>query len=143
MALHYLWNGRYEQGIPWADSAIRLDPTYRLARESKAQLLVELGKAAEALRQYDVSIRATSGSEQAIGLGLSARALAVARDTAKAREYLTRALGLFDVKDPPRHEAVWVGASLAAVGDTAGAVRLMEAYQPRGDLHFQMHMKWD
>jgi hypothetical protein len=47
------------------------------------------------------------------------------------------------VKSLPRHEAVLIGSALAATGDTAGAVRFLGTYDPRADLHFQMHMKWD
>ncbi|MEO5579669.1 MAG: hypothetical protein ABIR58_03355 [Gemmatimonadaceae bacterium] len=41
------------------------------------------------------------------------------------------------------HEAAYMGAALAAVGDTAGAVRMMNSYQPREDMHFQLHLKRD
>ncbi|HVF39309.1 MAG TPA: protein kinase [Gemmatimonadaceae bacterium] len=143
IALHHLWTGDYENGLKWADSAISLDPTYRLARDAKGMLLIELGKPLEAVRSFEIGLRVSGGSELANGYGLMSRAYAVNGDSIKAREYVKRALAQFDVRNPPRHEASWVGAALAAVGDTAGALRLLEAFHPRADLHHQMHMKSD
>jgi hypothetical protein len=64
-------------------------------------------------------------------------------DTASGRNYLDKAKRIANVKNPNRHEAAWLGAAMAAAGDTAGAVRLMELYQPRADLHYQLHLKRD
>jgi tetratricopeptide (TPR) repeat protein len=143
IGLNRLWAHDYQEGIRWADSAIALDPMYRLARESKGQLLVEAGHPLEAVQQYEIAMRSAAGSETAISFGLIARAYAVGGDNAKARENVERAMKLVDISKPPRHEAAWVGAALAAVGDTVRAVRLLEAYQPRADRHFQMHLLWD
>ena len=64
-------------------------------------------------------------------------------DSAGARALVRRAVTVFDVTKPTVHQAVFIGASLAAVGDTSSAVRWLEAFQPREDLHFQLHVKRD
>jgi hypothetical protein len=64
-------------------------------------------------------------------------------DTAKARENLAHAERLIDRKRPTLHECVYLAGTIAALGDTAGAVKLLSAYEPRGDLHFQLHLKRD
>jgi hypothetical protein len=64
-------------------------------------------------------------------------------DTTGAQESLARAKRVANLRNPNRHEAAWIGAALAAAGDTAAAVRLLESYQPRTDLHYQLHMKRD
>ncbi|HEX2723856.1 MAG TPA: serine/threonine-protein kinase [Gemmatimonadaceae bacterium] len=143
IALHYVWTGEYEKGVTWADSAVNLDPSYVLARDATGQLAFELGRIASSLRQFEIQSRLNKGREQGNSFAMMARALAALGDTAKAREYLKRAADLVDMKHPVKHEAVWVGAGLAAVGDTVGAIRLLKAYQPRDDLHFQLHLKRD
>ena len=72
-----------------------------------------------------------------------ARVLAARSDTTKAREYLKRAMAAIDTIHPNRHETVYMGSALAAMGDTVGAVRFIAKYEPREDLHFQLHLKRD
>lgn len=143
IGFHYLWTGDYARGVPWPDSAIRLDPTFLLARESAAQLALELHRPKDAQRHYEVGLRVTSGRQQATVLAMIGRAFLDQGDTATARAYLRRSKALFDPHHPTKHEAAWIGGALAAIGDTSGAVRLLKAYQPRGDLHFQLHLKRD
>jgi tetratricopeptide (TPR) repeat protein/tRNA A-37 threonylcarbamoyl transferase component Bud32 len=143
IALHYLWTGEYDRGVKWADSAMNLDPTYALAREAAGQLALELGKPAESQRQFEAEAKLTSGREQGNAFAMIGRALAAQGKVKEAREYVERAEGIVDMKHPVKHEAAYMGAALAAIGDTAGAVRIMEAYEPRADMHFQLHLKRD
>jgi serine/threonine-protein kinase len=143
LGFHYLWTGEYARGVPWTDSAVTLDPTFALARESSAQLALELKRPRDAQRHYEVHLRVTSGRQLGTPMAMMAIALMDQGDTAGARSYLNRAKSIADMEHPTRHESAWIGAALAASGDTAGAVRLLEKYQPRGDLHFQLHMKRD
>ena len=143
LGFHYMWRGEYARGVPWTDSAIKMDPTTVVARESAAELALELGRPVIAQRHWDVQIRVLTGRQQGAPLAMIARAYLAQGDTATARSYVRRAEGVADIKNPNRHEAVWIGSAYAAIGDTAAAIRILKAYQPRGDLHFQLHMKRD
>jgi tRNA A-37 threonylcarbamoyl transferase component Bud32/tetratricopeptide (TPR) repeat protein len=143
LGLHYLWTGEFEKGIKWGDSAVHLDPTYPLARDATGQLTFELGRIAESQRQYEAQAQITKGREQGNSFAMLARVLAARSDTTKAREYLKRAMAAIDTIHPNRHETVYMGSALAAMGDTVGAVRFIAKYEPREDLHFQLHLKRD
>jgi hypothetical protein len=50
---------------------------------------------------------------------------------------------LVDSASLTKHEAAYLGEAFSAAGDTARAVHWMAAFQPRGDLHFQLHLHRD
>jgi hypothetical protein len=129
--------------MKWADSAIKLDPTYQIGRTAAGQIAVALGKPLDAMHHYDVVMKLTNGREQVTPLALMAIAQAALGDRAKARESIKIARGLFDVNKAAVHEAAYIGAALAAVGDTVEAVRVLKAYTPRDDVHYQLHLKRD
>jgi serine/threonine protein kinase len=143
LALHYLWTGEYEKGTKWADSAVNLDPTYALARDATGQLAIELGRLSEARRQFEVQARLNKGREQGNSYAMLTRIYAKEGNMARAREQLSHAFQLIDSVYPNRHEAPYIAAALAAMRDTLGAVRFIQKYQPREDLHFQLHLKRD
>ena len=143
IGLHYMWNGEYKEGMKWADSAIKLDPTYQIGRTSAGQIAVAAGRPLDAINHYDVVMKLTNGREQVTPLALMAIAEAALGDRAKARESINIAKGLFDMKKPAVHEAAYLGAALAAAGDTVEALKLLKAYTPRADLHYQLHLKRD
>ena len=143
IGLHYMWNNNYTEGLNWADSSIKLDPTYQIGRTAAGQIAVAAGNPLDALRHYDVAMKLTNGREQVTPLALMAIAQAALGDRAKARESINIARGLFDINKSAVHEAAYVGAALAAVGDTVEAVRVLKAYTPRADQHYQLHLKRD
>jgi len=143
IGLHYLWTGEYEKGMKWADSAVNLDPTYPLARDATGQLLMELGRLPEAQRQYETQAKLNKGREVGNSYAMLARLHAMDGNMTRAHEYLNRAYQLIDSVHPTRHEATWMAAALAAVHDTLGAVRIIRKYEPREDLHVQLHLKRD
>lgn len=136
IGFHYLWTGDYARGVPWTDSAVKLDPTFILARESSAQLALELHRPLDAQRHYEAEISLTKGRQQATPLAMIARAFLALGDSARARAYLKRSERLADLRHPNKHEAVWIGSALAAFGDTSAAVRLLGAYQPEATCTF-------
>ena len=143
LGLHYLWTGEYEKGMKWADSAVNLDPTYALARDATGQLTFELGRIAESRKQFEIQSRINKGRELGNSFAMLTRIHAASGDMPRAREYLNRARQLIDTIHPNRHEAAYMGAAIAAVGDTAGAVSFIRLYEPKEDLHFQLHLKRD
>ena len=57
---------------------------------------------------------------------------------------LRRAESLAVVYQPaPLHTAVYMAQAYAALGDTEGALAWLTRYQPRRDLHFQLHLRCD
>ncbi|HEY0241330.1 MAG TPA: protein kinase [Gemmatimonadaceae bacterium] len=143
IALHYMWNEQYSRAKPWADSSIALQSTYVLARQAATQIAMALGNPADAQRHAEAEIQITTGREQALAFASMARALAAQGDTTAARAFIERSLKLFDPTRPNSHEAAYVAAGIAAVGDTSRALQLLSAYQPRADLHYQLHLKRD
>jgi serine/threonine protein kinase len=142
-ALHYMWNKDYTEALKWADSSIKLDPTYQIGRTAAGQIAVAAGKPLDALRHYDVVMKLTNGREQVTPLALMAIAEAALGDRGKARESIRIARGLYDAKNPAVHEAAYLGAALAAVGDTIEGVRVLKSYRPISDVHYQLHLKRD
>jgi Tfp pilus assembly protein PilF len=142
-SLHYMWNKQPARGLQWADSAVAVDPTYILGREAAGNLLVDLGQLDKAERQFLAYLRITSGREQVNALAGLARVAAGRRDADAARTHTRRAAALADSLHPTKHESVLVAEAFAAIGDTAAALRWLNRYQPRADLHFQLHLKKD
>ena len=140
---HYLWTDQPQLGEQWVDSAIKLNPAYQVGRYNAAMIDIAVGKPNDALRKLDVVMRLAKGREQVLPLAMLATAYGALGDRANARESINRALSLFDVRHPAVHEAAYLGTAYAAIGDTASAIRILSAYTPRGDLHYQLHLKRD
>lgn len=142
IALHYLWSGDYKTGMQWADSAVNLEPTYALARSTSGQLEFELGNFAEAGRHHEAEARLTTGAEQGNAYVLYARALGALGRKDEARTKLDMAMKALDPVHA-KHEAAFLGTTLASLHDTVEAVRVLKSYIPREDVHYQLHLKRD
>ena len=143
LGLHYVWTGEYEKGMKWGDSAVNLDPTYALARDATGQLALELGRLSESQRQFEIQARLNKGREVGNSYAMLARVYALEGNVGRAHDYLNRAYQIIDSVRPNRHEAAWMATALAAMHDTLGAVHFMQKYEPREDMHFQLHLKRD
>jgi hypothetical protein len=95
------------------------------------------------VRHYEAALQVTHGVEQAEPYAQLARSLVLKGDIAAAKTAVSRAEALIDFNHPTSHQALYLAAALAALGDTTKAVKLLSAYDPRGDLHFQLHLKRD
>jgi Tfp pilus assembly protein PilF len=142
-SLHYMWNKQPARGLQWADSSVAVDPTYILGREAAGTLLVDLGQLDKAESQFRAYLRITSGREQVNALSGLARVAAARGDPEAARSHTQRTASLADSLHPTKHESVLVAEAFAAIGDTTAALRWLNRYQPRADLHFQLHLKKD
>jgi len=143
LADHFRWIGEPERGAVYADSAVALDPVFVIAREAAWQIAAARGRWDEVERQAAALQRSAIGQPQEFAIGGLVRARLGRGDSAGARAVLREGLAAFDSTKPTVHQALYIAASLAALGDTASAVRWLEAFQPREDLHFQLHMKRD
>jgi tetratricopeptide (TPR) repeat protein len=143
IGLHYMWNDEYRKAVPWVDSAVALDPTFVLARDAAGQVADGLGRPEDGVRHYEAALQVTHGVEQAEPYAQLARSLVLKGDIAAAKTAVSRAEALIDFNHPTSHQALYLAAALAALGDTTKAVKLLSAYDPRGDLHFQLHLNRD
>ena len=140
LAYHYLWYDDHASGTRWADSAVAVEPTFFLARDAAAFLALATGRTDVAIRHAEAELRA-SGHEPPLPLSVLAAAYARQGEMAIARRYAREADSLANATPPSKHEVVYLAIAWAAVGDTARAIRWLSDYAPRGDLHFQLHLK--
>ena len=143
LAGHYRWIGQPDRGAPYADSAVALDPVSVTAREAAWQIAAARKRWDEVERHASALERSAMGQPQEFAIAGLVRARLGRGDSASARALIRRAVAVFDSTKPTLHQAVYIGASLAALGDTASAVRWLEAFQPRDDVHYQLHLKRD
>ena len=143
LALHGLWTGDFASGRMWADSAIAVDPTYVLGRETALQVAIEIGDWRTADRHALAMGQMQKGRERVTVLAHMARLAGKRGDTVSARRLALEAERLVDSASLTKHEAAYLGEAFSAAGDTARAIHWIAAFQPRGDLHFQLHLHRD
>ena len=144
LALGHYWRRQYDSAAHWADSAIAVDPTFLLARQVTGHVAIERGGTARALAAFQAARRLATGVE--VANALSGEALAAARggNIAAARMLAARADTLASAFEPPvSHTVVYLAQAYAAIGDPDRAVAWLHRYAPRGDLHFQFHLRCD
>ncbi len=140
---NYRWGGQPDRAAILADSAVALDPVSVLAREAAWHGAAARGRWDEVERRASALQRSAIGQPQEFAIAGLVQARLGRGDSAGARALIRPAVTVFDLTKPTLHQAAFIGASLAAVGDTASAVRWLGAFQPREDLHFQLHVKGD
>lgn len=141
LGLHHFWHGEYARARRLVDSALVIDPTYSVAREAAAEVALAERRFADAERHVMIGRRSEAVQEAAVGLTVLARAAHGRGAAEDARRHMMEAERLANLERPTRHEAVFMGAGWAALGDTARALVWLGAYRPVEDLHFQMHLK--
>ena len=142
-ALHWLWAGRYDSAAAWAEHGVAEDPTLMFLREGVGEVALAQGQLAKAGAAYEAALRLGTGPEQVRALcGLSIVATGLG-DAARARTLLARAEAVTDSTAPTLHAAVSIAEAYAALGAPDRALTWLGRYQPRGDLHFQLHLARD
>jgi TolB-like protein/Tfp pilus assembly protein PilF len=142
-AIHWLWAGRYDSAAAWAEHAVTEDPTLMFLREVVAEVALARGRLAEAGAAYEAALRLGAGPEQVRALSGLAIVAAGLGDTARARGLIARAVAVADSATPTVHAALSIGEAYAAIGTPDQALAWLRRYQPRGDLHFQVHLAHD
>jgi serine/threonine-protein kinase len=144
MGIGYYWLGKFDSAAFWTDSAVAVDPTYILGRSASGQVSVAQGNFAKAEAAFDANRRLATDIEvlnARMGLALTE---AAAGNRAAALAELRATEDTVNGFSPlPLHTAVYRAAVYAALGDARGAVALLTRYQPRRDLHFQLHIRCD
>lgn len=144
LGLAHYWRRSYDSAAVWADSAIALDPTYVLGRTAAAYVAVQRGNFARGAAAFDAARRLSTDVEVVNALAGTALVEARAGRRPEARTVLRRADSLAAIYVPsPLHTAVYLAQAYAALGEAQRAVHWLSRYEPRGDLHFQLHLRCD
>ncbi|HSR92667.1 MAG TPA: protein kinase [Gemmatimonadales bacterium] len=144
LGLAYYWRRQYDSAAMYGDSAVSIDPGYYLGRTSLAATELSRGNTGKAVAAFDAALRLSSGVETVNAIVENALAVSHAGDQAKARKLLVQAESLGKGYRPfSLHTAVYFAETYAGLGDATTALRLLRDYQPRADLHFQLHLRCD
>jgi tetratricopeptide (TPR) repeat protein len=144
LALGFYWRRQYDSARTWADSAVALDPNYLLGRNTVGYVAVERGDYDHGVAAFDAARRLTNDVEALNSLAGAALAVARAGRRAEARAMLRNAEARSKAYAPaPLHTAIFMAQVYAALGDADRAVAWLTRYQPRGSLHFQLHLRCD
>lgn len=144
LGLAHYWRREYDSAAVWADSAIAIDPTYLLARSAAGYIAIERGDFSRGIAAFDAARRLSTEVEvvnASEGIAL-AEARAGDKNGARALLQQTEASAAAYVP-PPLHTVVYRAQAYAALGDIRRAVNWLSRYQPRRDLHFQLHLRCD
>jgi tRNA A-37 threonylcarbamoyl transferase component Bud32/tetratricopeptide (TPR) repeat protein len=142
LAHGYYWRGDHDSAAVWADSAVRVDPNYLLARHISGLVEIERGRFTLAEDQVQAGINLADETEIA-----NFRAnLAVVKARAGNRNLARAELLVAEViagryRPMPPHTALTLSEARAAVGDIAGAIRALGMYAAPRDTHFQLHLR--
>jgi tetratricopeptide (TPR) repeat protein len=143
LALAHYWSRQYDSATVWADSAVAVDPNYLLGRQSSGNIAVERGDFVRAEAAFDAASRIGTDVEYANALAGGALAEARAGRLPEARALLRTADSLGAAYMPNPHTAVYVAQAHAALGDADQALAWLGRYEPRRDVHFQLHLRCD
>jgi tetratricopeptide (TPR) repeat protein len=144
LGLSHYWRREYDSAEVWADSTVAEDATFILGRQVTGNVAVELGEYDRAIAAFEAVRRLDSGVEQVNALAgeamAEARAGRMVEARATVRDADSLAAGYFPV---PLHTAVYIAQAYAAMRATERAVGWLSRYKPRGDVHFQFHLRCD
>jgi tetratricopeptide (TPR) repeat protein len=140
---HFYWWREYDSAAVWGDSAVAVDATLPYAREVAGAAALALGRRDVAEGDYEAARRLNPGPIAVRALEGLAEVAAEQGDRASARSLVTKAEALTNPAAPTVHAAISIASAYAAIGQDARALQWLERYQPRRDLHFQLHLRRD
>jgi len=143
IAMNYMWLRKNDSAIVWADSAKKVDPVLVWSRQARGQALRELGNLAQAEREFEAALRLGRGADQILSYAGLAEVYFKRGDRYAADTMITHAVALADTTHPSVHDAAYLAWGWAATSQADRALRLLERYQPRRDVHFQLHLHLD
>ncbi|MGH7703170.1 MAG: protein kinase domain-containing protein [Gemmatimonadales bacterium] len=143
LANHFYWWREFDSAAVWADSAVVIDPQLAWAHETVGAIALAQGRLSEAKAAYEAARRLDTGPTSVRSLEGLAEVAARQEDSRAAWGYIRHAEAITDSIAPSAHAAISIGSAYASVGKPERALAWLERYQPRGDLHFQLHLKRD
>lgn len=142
-ANHFYWRRQYDSAAVWSDSAIKYSPRNPYSWEMAGATAIMRRRYDDAETYYEAAIRLDQGPTRVRGLEGLAELAAIRGDTAKALELVAQAERLTSSSAPSDHAAISLASAYAAVGDEERAMRWLERFHPKADLHFQLHLQRD
>jgi tetratricopeptide (TPR) repeat protein len=143
LGLHFMWARQYDSALVWADSTVRVDPTYLNGRQTRGIIYLLQGKLDQAEEDFRASLPLGATVDQVpTWTGLAAVALLRGR-TQAAAQLVDTAVAAADTVKPTLHDAAYLGWAFAALGQHDRALRTLERFAVRRDRHFQLHLKKD
>jgi tetratricopeptide (TPR) repeat protein len=144
LALGHYWQRQYDSARVWADSALATDPNFLLGREVVGHVAIEQGEYARAVAAFDAARRLTGDVEAVNARAGAAMAEARAGRRREASALLAEAESLATPYTPiPNHTALYFSQAYTALGERDRAIAWLVRFEPRGDLHFQLHLRCD
>ena len=144
MSIAHYWHRSYDSAAAWADSALALDANDYMARSVAAYAATERGDTVRSTAEFAAARRLSSEVELSNALAGSAQSEARAGRRTEARATLREADSIGTAYTPvPLHTAVYVAQAYAELGEADKALTWLTRYQPRRDLHFQLHLRCD
>jgi tetratricopeptide (TPR) repeat protein len=126
-----LREGRHDDQMRWADSAIAVDPDVPYAYSSRALVRLHRGDAAGAQRDAETALE-LDDTYRLPGLAVRAAALAALGDSTAARRDLAACLdALADPAQPSSTELFFLGVALLALDEDPLLLDLLERTRPR------------
>jgi hypothetical protein len=98
---------------------------------------------AEAGPEFQAATQLGRGSDQALGWAGLAEIDYRRGDRHAADTIIAHVLTLADTTHPTVHDAVFLAWGFTATGQPERAMRILERYEPRRDMHFQLHLQRD
>jgi serine/threonine protein kinase/Tfp pilus assembly protein PilF len=142
-ANHFYWRREYDSAAVWSDSSIKYSSRSPYAWEMAGATAIMRHQLDDAETFYEAAMRLDQGPTRVRSLEGLAEIAAIRGDTAKALTLISEAEKLTDSSAPSDHSAVSIASAYAAVGKKMKAVAWLEHFQPRGHLHFQLHLRLD
>ena len=144
LALAHYWRRNFDSAAVWADSAMRLDPNYLMARDLAGSVAMERGDYARADAAFQAIRRLSTDVEVVNALISGAQVKARSGRAGDARVAVQRAESLAVSYRPlPLHTVVELAKAHFALGNADRALDVLAEYQPARDLHFQLHVRCD
>jgi Tfp pilus assembly protein PilF len=144
LGLSEYWRGQYDSAQYWVDSAVAVDPNYGLARSTAGYVAIERGDFGRGAASFEAARRLGDGIEAVNALAGSALVAARSGRRDEARALLRSVDSMAAGYSPtPLHTAVYIAQAHVGLGESAQAIAWLGRYEPRADLHFQLHLRCD
>jgi tetratricopeptide (TPR) repeat protein len=142
-ANYFYWQREFDSAAVWSDSAIKYSPWLPYARELAGATAIMRKRYDDAQTHYEAAFRLDQGRTRVRSLEGLAELAALRGKTDSALKFIADAEKLTDASAPSDHEAIAIASAYAAAGKREKALQWLERYQPRANLHFQLHVRYD
>ncbi|HSR15742.1 MAG TPA: hypothetical protein VLL51_08315, partial [Gemmatimonadales bacterium] len=143
LSLHFMWARQLDSALRWADSTVRVDPTYLTGRTARGIIYLLQGNLAPAAEDFRASTSLGNRADVVLGWAGLSNVAELRGETAAAARLLDTAIAVTDTARPSLHDAAYLAWAFTAGGQLDRAIRLLERFPVPRDRHFQFHLKRD